>query len=337
MVRTRRPEASVSESEIRRTGTRSRYLVLLGVVAIVLLVPLVPFRAYDYVLQLGTTAMMWVALSSSWNIVGGYTGYISLGHNVFLGIGGYVSGLALAYLGISPFLSAPIAGLIAMAFGLAFGLITLRAKGPAFIIATIAMLFVVGTLFDNWEFAGASAGMSLPLPPFLGKLAKVPFYYAMVAIAFGAAYLGYRVAHSKFGLGLRALSQDETKAEVAGINTRWYKVVAVALSAFFIGAAGAIWGYSLSYLRPTIFFGISMATQMVVSTIIGGRGTVAGPVVGALLVVAVNEYSVVQFGGTQLNIVFTGVILLAVLVFFPRGVVGSLREARRLPQFLNWD
>ncbi len=331
------PEPSVGRAATSARGRASRRLGLAAVVAIVLVMPAIPFSSYNYVLQLGTNALMWVAMASSWNILAGYTGYISLGHNVFFGIGGYAAGIGLAYWGISPFISAPVTGVIAMVIGLAIGLITWRAKGPSFIVATIAMLFVVGMLFDNWEFVGASAGMSLPLPPLSPDIAKVPFYYAMVVCAFGSVYLGYRVAHSRFGLGLRALSQDETKAEVAGINTRLYKLIAMSLSAFFIAATGAIWAYSLSYLRPTIFFNIGIATQMLVATIIGGRGTVAGPVVGALLVVAVNEFSLVQFGGTQLNIVVNGVLLLAVLVFFPRGVVGSLKEARKLPQFLNWD
>ena len=328
---------SVSDDTGGRPGTVSRRVLLLVVLAIVLLLPLAPFAAYNYVLQLATVALMWVALASSWNIIGGYASYISLGHNVFFGIGGYTSGLALVYLGFSPFLTALVAGLVALVFGLFVGLITLRAKGPTFIVATIAMLFVVGLLFDNWELVGASSGMSLPLPPFSVDVVKVPFYYAMAASAVGAIFLSHRVAHSKFGLGLRALSQDETKAEVAGINTRWYKVIAVALSAFFIGTAGATWGYSLSYLRPTIFFTIGVAAQMVLSAIIGGRATVAGPVVGALLIVGINEFAIVQFGATELNIVVTGVILLAVLLFFPLGIVGSLREGGRLPAFLDWD
>lgn len=322
---------------IPNRGSTSKRIVLFAVVALVVLLPVVPFRSYNYVLQVGTVALMWVAMASSWNILGGYAGYISLGHNVFFGIGGYTAGLALVYLGISPFVTALLAGLFAMVAGLVFGLITLRAKGPTFIVATIALLFVVALLFDNWELVGASSGMSLPLPPFDVSVVKVPFYYAMAASAFGAIYLSYRVAHSRFGLGLRALSQDETKAEVAGIDTRWYKVIAVALSAFFIGTAGATWGYSLSYLRPTIFFTIGVAAQMVLSAIIGGRATVAGPILGALLIVGINEFSVVQFGSNELNIVVTGVILLTVLLFFPLGIVGSLREAGRLPAFLDWD
>jgi branched-chain amino acid transport system permease protein len=328
---------ALAGDEARRSTIRSVALVVV-VVAVLALPAVQPVvGSYNYVMQLATVALMWVAMSSSWNIIGGYAGYISLGHNVFYGVGGYVAGLALVYWDISPFVSMVFAGLVAMVFGLVAGLITWRAKGPSFIVATIAMLFVISLLMDNWELVGESSGMSLPLPPFSVTWIKVPFYYAMVFSAFGAVYLSYRVAHSKFGLGLRALSQDETKAEVAGIDTRWYKVIAFGLSAFFIGTAGATWGYSLSYLRPTIFFTIGVAAQMVLMAIIGGRATVAGPVIGALLIVGINEFSIVRFGATELNIVVTGGILLAVLLFFPLGIVGSLREAGRLPAFLDWD
>jgi branched-chain amino acid transport system permease protein len=159
----------------------------------------------------------------------------------------------------------------------------------------------------------------------------------MAISAIGAVYLSYRVAHSKFGLGLRAISQDETKAEVAGINTRRYKVTAFALSAFFIGTVGAIWGYSLTYLRPTAFFAIAIAARMVLMAIIGGRGTVAGPVIGAILIVGVNEFAVRQVGESALNIVVTGGVLVLALLFFPLGIVGSLRNSGKLPAFLNWD
>jgi len=336
----REPTGVESQPAIEPRRSRSRYIVLTAVVLFLALLPLArPLigQPYNYVLQVGMVGLMWVALSSSWNIIGGFTGYISLGHNVFYGIGGYTSGLLLIYFGFSPLLTFPIAGLVAVVFGFLVGLVTLRTRGPAFIISTIALLLMVGLLFDNWEFVGGSNGLSLPLPPFQLEYVKVPFYYAMLLIALGSVYLGYRVAHSKFGLALRAIAQDETKAEVAGIDTRRMKVAAFTISTFFVGAAGAVWGYSLTYLRPTIFFTIAIAAEMVLMAIIGGRGTVAGPVVGAILLVALNETAVSQFGSTELNIVVTGVIMLVVLLFFPLGIVGSLRERGRLPSFLDWD
>jgi branched-chain amino acid transport system permease protein len=324
----------------RKPGSTSRRVTLIVSLGLVLLFPWIAypiFDSYAYVMQLGMLLLMWIAMSSSWNILGGFAGYISLGHGVFYAVGGYTAGLALAHWGISPFLFLPVAGFAAMAVGFLAGLITLRTRGPAFIVATIAMLFLFLLWFDNWEFIGASSGLDLPLFQFNIQFLKVPFYYAMAVSAMGAVYLSYRVAHSKFGLGLRAISQDETKAEVAGINTRWYKVWAFALSAFFIGTAGAVYGYSLTHLRPLTFFAIAVAARMVLMAIIGGRGTVAGPVIGAILILGVNEVAIRQLGESALNIVFTGLILLAALLFFPEGIVGSLRKAGRLPAFLDWD
>lgn len=333
-------EDRVERAPGRKPGSRSRRVTLILSLGLVLLFPLIAypiFDAYAYVMQLGMLLLMWIAMSSSWNIIGGFAGYISLGHGLFYAIGGYSAGLALAHWGISPFLFLPLAGLTAMAAGFLAGLITLRTRGPAFIVATIAMLFLGLLAFDNWEFIGASSGLDLPLFQFPIQFLKVPFYYAMALTAIGAVYLSYRIAHSKFGLGLRAISQDETKAEVAGINTRWYKVWAFALSAFFIGVAGAIYGYSLTHLRPLTFFAIAVAARMVLMAIIGGRGTVAGPIIGAVLILGVNEVAVRQMGESALNIVFTGLILVGTLLFFPEGIVGSLRKAGRLPAFLDWD
>jgi branched-chain amino acid transport system permease protein len=334
-------EADVGADEQKPPrGTSSRRVTVIALLALILMFPFIArpiFPSYNYVMQLGIVVLMWIAMSSSWNIIGGFAGYISLGHAVFYAIGGYVSGMMLVHWDVSPFLTAPIAGLAAVVFGLGAGLITLRTRGPAFIISTIAMLLLVLLFLDNWEFVGGTDGVNLPLPQFPVEWLKAPFYYAMAIAAIGSVYLSYRVAHSKFGLGLRAISQDETKAEVAGINTRWYKVTAFALSAFFIGFVGGIWGYTLTYLRPVAFLAIAIAARMVLMAIIGGRGTVAGPVVGAVLIFAVDEFSIRQFGETSLNIVVTGSLLLVALLFFPQGVVGTLRNSGKLPKFLDWD
>ena len=166
---------------------------------------------------------------------------------------------------------------------------------------------------------------------------KVPFYYAMLITAIGAVYLSYRIRHSKFGLGLRAISQDEVKAEVAGIPTNQYKILAFAASAIFVGITGSIYGYYLTYLRPNIFLTVIVGAHMVLMSVLGGKGTVAGPVVGAVLFIGINEFFVASLGSSELNIVATGVLLAVVLLFFPAGIVGSLKEAGKLPGFLDWD
>jgi branched-chain amino acid transport system permease protein len=311
-------------------------------VLLVLLVsfPLLQFvvGGLNYWLHMLLFTFMYVAMASSWNIIGGYAGYTSLGHNVFFAVGGYFVGVLLVYYDISPFITAPIAGLVSMALGLLVGLISLRTRGPAFIISTIALVMLVKITFDNWDYIGGTNGMTMP--PILSisvDLVKFPFYYYMLLIAIAAVYLSYRIRHSKFGLGLRAISQDEIKADVAGIPTSYYKILAFGISGLFVGMAGGIWGYYLTYLRPNIFLVILVAAQLVLMAVLGGKGTVAGPVVGAILFIAVNEFFVAKLGFTELNIVATGLLLALVLIFFPQGIVGTLKERGKLPSFLDWD
>ena len=334
------PAEGLAPGRERRRRVETRHVVL-GVVLVALLcVPLLypVLTTYSYWLQLLTIGFMWIAMSSSWNILGGYAGYISLGHNVFYAIGAYTSAAIFVYAGVSPFITAPLAGLVCVAIGTGLGLITLRTRGPAFIISTIALMLIARILFDRWGWVGGSNGLSLPMLDFgSSSLVKVPFYYGMLLCAVLVVYASYRIKKSKFGLGLRAIAEDEVKAEVAGINTRMYKVAAFAVSGFFIGAVGALWGYSLFYLRPEAFLTLAVAADMVLMAIIGGRGTVAGPVVGAILIVAFNELAVSELGSSEANIAVTGALLIIVLMAFPLGIVGTLRQRGRLPRILDWD
>lgn len=332
----------VATAPVELLSPRERWVRRLLPVAVLAVCVVIPFlgpviSSYTYWLQMFTTVFMWVALASSWNIIGGFTGYVSLGHNVFMAIGGYFSAGLLVYYGLSPFYTAIVAGLVCVVIGLVFGLIMLRTNGDAFIIATIALLLIARILFDNWDLLGGSNGLSLPLLTFSDPdLLPVPFYYAMLVCAVGAVLLGYWVRHSKFGLGLRAIAEDEVRAEMAGVNTRLLKVAAFAASGFFTGIVGAMWGYSLFYVRPENFLTITIAAQIVLMAVIGGKGTVLGPVIGAVLIVAFNESAVSRFGSTELNIAVTGGFLIAALLFFPMGIVGTLRERRRLPRALDW-
>jgi branched-chain amino acid transport system permease protein len=307
-------------------------------VAVLALVPALQLAGgYNYVLHMLLYAMMYVAMASSWNILGGYTGYVSLGHNVFFAIGAYVSGMILAYFGVSTLVTAPLAGVVAAVAGLLIGLVTLRLRGPTFIISSIALLMVARILFDNWRFVGGSNGITLPQLSLSAQWIKLPYYYAFLAIAALAVYASFRIKHSKFGLHLRAISQDEVKAESAGIDTRLMKAIAFAISAFFVGMCGAVWGEYLTYIRPNIFLILLVAANMVLMCILGGKGTVAGPVIGAVLLIAFNEFFVATMGSSEINILGTGLIMLLVLMFFPNGIVGTLAQKRKLPRFLDWD
>lgn len=309
------------------------------ILAALLVLPLIHIKTgtLNYWLYMLTLAFLYIIWSSSWNIIGGFAGYISLGHNVFTAIGAYFAGMVFVFWRISPLITAPIAGIVAMISGLLFGLIALRTRGSTFIISTIALVLLVAETLDNWKKTGGVNGLAMPMIPLDGAIAKIPFYYYLLVIMILCILMTYFIKHSKFGLGLRAISQDEVKAEVAGIPTRQYKILAFGLSGLFIGMSGAIYGYSLTYLRPSIFLTVAIGTGIVLNTILGGKGTVSGPVIGAAIMLAVNEFVVSKLGATELNIVVTGLILIFVLLFFPDGIVGSLRNKGTLPTFLDWD
>jgi branched-chain amino acid transport system permease protein len=295
------------------------------------------FGGMNYWVHMLLYIFMYIAMASSWNIIGGYSGYISLGHSVFFVAGAYLSGALLVYFGISPFITAPLAGLFAVIIGILVGLITLRTRGPAFIISTIALVLLVGILLDKMEFVGGANGLTLPLFPLPRKTTKLPFYYGMLTLAVGSVLLSYQILHSKFGLGLRAISQDEIKAETAGIPTSAYKIIAFALSGLFVGIAGAFWAYYLTYLRPSLFLAIMVSANMVLMCILGGKGTIAGPIVGAVLLISLNEFFVANLGFSELNIVATGLLMIITLILFPAGIVGTLKKYDRLPEILDWD
>ena len=324
---------------INRLFSAARSLFLIFLIAALLLFPVLQLvvGGLNYWLHMMLFSFLYVAMASSWNILGGYTGYISLGHNVFFAVGGYFAGVLFVFQGISPFIVAPFAGILAFLLGLVVGLITLRTSGSAFIISTIALVLLTAEVLDKWELAGGANGLSMRLIDLPGDLVKLPFYYALLTIAILTVFVSYRVRHSKFGLGLRAISQDEMKAEVAGIPTNLYKILAFAISAFFVGVAGSIWGYYLTYLRPSLFLTIAIGAQIVLMAILGGKGTVAGPVVGAVLLIAINEFFVAQLGASELNIVATGLLMMIVLLFFPAGIVGTLKERNLLPQIFDWE
>lgn len=308
------------------------------VLALFLALPALQFLGnFNYVLHLTLFTACYVVMASGWNILGGFTGYISLGHNVFFAIGGYFAGMGFARLGISTIILAPLAGLVAGLVGYVIGWVTLRVRGPSFIISSLALVMIFRIVFENWEFIGGAAGLALPVNDLAVKWAKLPYYYAFVFMAALTVWASYRIKHSKFGLGLRAISKDEIKAESSGINTRLYKVLAFAVSAFFVGMAGAVWGEYLTYIRPNIFLVILISVNMVLMCVLGGKGTIAGPVIGTFLIILFNELFVATLGASEINVLATGLIMMLTLIFFPLGIVGTLAKHNKLPQFLNWD
>ena len=292
----------------------------------------------NYWLHMLLFTYMNIAVASSWNIIGGYAGYISLGHNVFLAVGGYFSGILFAYYGISPFITTPLAGLAAMAVGVVVGMITLRTRGPTFIISTIALVLLTKIALDNWDYIGGANGMSLPLLP--------------LPVARGEAAVLLRHADRRDRRGLPVVPHPPLEVrprparDLPGRDQgrgRRHSDRALQdpgvrhVSGLFVGMAGALWGYYLTFLRPTIFLSILIGAKIVLMTILGGRGTVAGPVVGAILFVAANEFFVASFGASELNIAATGAAPDPRAAVLPRRHHRHAQAQGQLPKALDWD
>jgi branched-chain amino acid transport system permease protein len=276
--------------------------------------------------------LMAAVLASSWNILGGYSGYTSLGHAAFFGLGGYLVALAHNQFGWHPFISAWLLGFGVMAVALALGWIALRTHGSAFVVVTLAMVFIFRIVALNLaDITNGARGLTQPRPGWGGELwspefIKLPFHYLMLALLCLTLFVSWRIRNSKFGLGLIAIREDEGKAEAVGIDAMLYKTLAFGLSAYFVGVAGGLYSYFFTYIDPQFIFDLLTSVTMVLMTILGGRGTLWGPVVGAFIMEPLGNWVIGTFGGTQIHLTVFGGILLAVMLFMPRGILPAVTD-----------
>ncbi|MPZ69694.1 MAG: ATP-binding cassette domain-containing protein [Actinobacteria bacterium] len=270
----------------------------------------------------------------SWNIVSGFTGYVSLGQSAFLGIGAYTVAIISIRNGLDPFLVAPLGGLAAALVALVIGLIVMRTRGHAFVIITIALLLLFQTIGLNLgSLTGGSNGLTLPLPQWNVDYQNFPFYYSMLGIMVITHLFSMWIRRTKFGTGLIAIREDEQKAGGIGIHTTRYKVSAFIASAVFMGIAGGIYAYYLTFIDPRGMFDILVSVSIVLAVLVGGRGSIWGPIVGAFIVQPLNEATNVYAKGSQSRLVFFGGALMAVVLFMPDGIVTTItrffRDRRR--------
>jgi branched-chain amino acid transport system permease protein len=268
-------------------------------------------------------------MASGWNIMGGYTGYVSLGQSVFLGLGAYTTAIASDQLSISPFLAAPLGGVAAGLLAAILGLLTARVRGTVFIIVTFGILGLLGIVALNWTaVTNGSHGMVLPIPRWNLDYANWPFYYSLLGLLCVTVLLSWGIRASRFGVGLLAIRDDEEKAAGIGINTPLYKLVGFVASSVPIGVAGGIYGYYLTFLDPRAMFSIVTSITLVLAALLGGAGTLWGPVLGAFLLEPLAQFTNQQFTGPDAGawrLVLFGGLLLAVVLFMPEGILPQTR------------
>ena len=280
--------------------------------------------------------VMYVGLATAWNIMGGYTGYISLGHAGFFGFGAYSLGLMLAKLGVEggygPFFFVPVAGLLTAVLAVFAGWFALRTRAATFVIVTIALMFMLQLLAENLVgLTGGGAGLSFPSPPWRGADYDVPFYYAMLTLALLGLGASWWIRRSKFGLGLLAIRDDEDKALAVGVPARAFKLAAFVISAALVGMIGGVYGYYVTYIYPQFVVDPLIGISMVLMVFLGGLGTLWGPVLGAVILVPAQLWLAYNYGASRLYLVLYSAVFLLVILLMPRGIIPSVRDliARR--------
>jgi ABC-type branched-subunit amino acid transport system ATPase component/ABC-type branched-subunit amino acid transport system permease subunit len=261
------------------------------------------------------------------NVIMGWTGYISLGQSAFIGLGAYTVGILTTRVGGDPFVWVPAAGVVAALFAAVLGAISTRLRGHSFVITTIAALFLLQIVAINWrDFTGGTVGITLPLPQWDLAYQNWPFYYSLVGLLAVALLTSVWIRRTKFGTGLIAIREDEGKAATVGVDTPVYKVLAFVLSAVFLGMAGGIYGYYLTFIDPSGMFDIVLSVQIVLAVILGGRGTIWGPVIGAFLIESINELANQQLGGGNSRLLIFGGLLVLAILLLPKGIIPSIQE-----------
>jgi branched-chain amino acid transport system permease protein len=288
--------------------------------------------------------LMFAAFVTAWNIFSGYTGYISLGHASFFGIGAYVlaiidehwhirnSNFSFLFLHFDgdykPFLFLPLVGLIVGLIAVPLGWIALHTRRHTFIVITIAIFFVFQLLAENnvGKLTKGAAGLEyIPLPKWVYPFYNYPFYYAMLVILVLALAVSWWVRHSKYGLGLLAIRDDEDRALGLGVKTGASKLMAFVISAFFIAMIGGVWGYFTNSVFPQSAFNPLNDIAVALMAFLGGLGTLAGPIIGALILEPTQQYFTVNYGASGYYLIIYGALFLAIMLLLPEGIVPTLR------------
>ncbi len=276
------------------------------------------------------TVLRSVALASSLNIILGYTGYVSFGHIVYFGLGGYFGLYLMNSLGASLWLALPAGGLVAGLLAFALGKAILRLRGAYFALATIGVNEAMRAFINNFQPFGGAVGISLNFNIYrdYGGATQALWltYYLLVALALGSILLSHAVKNSKFGLGLMAIRENEDAAEVMGVVTPDAKTWAYVLSAIIPGMVGVLYYFKNGNIEPADAFRLHFSIELLVMVMLGGFGTVLGPVIGAVGYQRLRGFLLTSplFKDIQLSV--AGVLLLVIILFIPAGAVGWLRH-----------
>jgi branched-chain amino acid transport system permease protein len=268
--------------------------------------------------------LLYVTLGSAWNVLGGFAGQLSLGHAAFFGIGAYSAAIIASKSAFSPWWGLVLGPVVVLPVAVAVGWICFRLRGPYFTLSTIAVGEMVRLVALNWrELTGGAVGVVIR-PSIFSGTNKTPYYYIILIIAVGTVALCYVISRRKLGYFLQAIREDEETAESIGIDTIRYKLTALIISASLTAVAGAFYANYFLFVEPTVVLPLILSVEIVLMSIVGGLGTVGGPVLGAVLLKLSSEVFRNVF--QQANLLIYGALLVIVILFMPEGLIGGFKK-----------
>ena len=291
----------------------------------------------EYYLHVFVGILYFAYMASAWNIVCGYTGQLSLGHSALSGIGGYISTLLLINAGLTPWIGMFIGAVCATGVGVLVGWPCFRLRGPYFALTTIAFAEILRIWTENTEeifgveLRGAQ-GLSVPLkghaPALFQFDGKVPYYYIIIAMLVGVMAITWWMERSRIGFYLKAIRADQDGAEALGVNSTRYLLSAMAVSSFLTALGGSYYAQYFRYINPERNMGLDLSIELALMGIVGGQGTVLGPVLGAFLLTPAGEITRATLGGKfpGLHLVIYGLVLILAMLFLPKGLIQPIRR-----------
>jgi branched-chain amino acid transport system permease protein len=302
-------------------------LVILAV-AVVAVFPLVVTDVTTTSIAVFT--LIFMVSAAAWNIFSGYSGYLALGHAVFFGTGAYTVALTEqdwhVPAGWAVFALMPVGGLVAGLIAIPIGLVALRTRRHTFVVVTIAIFFVFQLLAFNLPFTMGTTGIQLNTPQWSPYTYNRPFFYVTLVILVATVALSWAVRRSRFGLQLMAIRDDEDRARGMGVRVRRVKLGAFVLSAIPVGMVGGMFAYFLGAIYPQVAFDPLFDIAIALMAFLGGLGTLAGPLIGALVLESLQQYFTQQFSNSSLYLIIYGVLFLAVILLLPRGIIPSVGQ-----------
>ena len=306
-------------------GAGALVVLLIGLIAL----PLVLRSSFE--LRLMTVIFLYATLGHGWNILGGYAGQTSIGHGMFFGLGAYTSTLLLMNFGVNPWIGMVAGALVAAVSGLLIGLPCFRLRGHYFVIATLVVAEIFYQVFAAWPLVGSATGLAVPiqeagLANFQFHRNKMPYYYIALAMLVATTVLVWWIQRARLGYILQAIRDDEDAVRSLGLSPQRYKLIAMLISAAIVGAGGVFYTQYVLFIDPPSVLGVGLSVTIALIAIFGGIGTIAGPIIGAAVLVPMSEYSRIWFSGSGRNVdlLIYGLLIMVLSVYRPNGIISLL-------------